>query len=176
MRLSWRSWSPPAAPSRRAPAAYGSRARSHQADRLPARIAAGRKPRLASLPHQENSMHYRFNLLLVCGILLAACSVRSAPTARSVVDLFTAAGLEASNPHRPPFADQGLFPRTFDDGLTFELPSLGKNGVDQARNGSVLVCLTKPSCDTIYEYLDTYSGLIGPYYYQSHQGTVVVFL
>jgi hypothetical protein len=99
-----------------------------------------------------------------------------APTARSVLDLFIAAGLEAANPHRPPFADQGLFPRTFSDGLTFELPSLGKNVVDQARNGSVLVCETKANCDTIYDYLDTYSGLIGPYYYQSHQGTVVVFL
>src|SRR5215212_6613933 len=121
-------------------------------------------------------MHCRLNLLLVCGILLASCAVTSAPTARSIVDRFTAAGLEAANPHRPPFADQGLFPRTFSDGLTFELPSLGKNVVDQARNGSVLVCITKPNCDTIYEYLDTYSGLIGPYYYQSHLGTVVVFL
>ena len=121
-------------------------------------------------------MHYRFNLLLVCSMLLAACGAPSAPTARSVVDRFIAAGLEAANPHRPPFADQGLFPRTFSDGLTFELPSLGKNAVDQARNGSVLVCATKENCDTIYDYLDTYSGLIGPYYYQSHLGTVVVFL
>ena len=121
-------------------------------------------------------MHQRFNLLLVCGLLLVACGAPAAPTARSVVALFIAAGLEAANPHRPPFADQGLFPHTFSDGLTFELPSLGKNGVDQARNGSVLVCITKPSCDTIYDYLDTYSGLIGPYYYQSHQGTVVLFL
>src|SRR5512133_3260116 len=119
-------------------------------------------------------MHYRFNLLLVCSVLLAACGAPSVPTARSVLDLFIAAGLEAANPHRPPFADQGLFPRTFSDGLTFELPSLGKNVVDQARNGSVLVCETKANCDTIYDYLDTYSGLIGPYYYQSHQGTVVV--
>jgi hypothetical protein len=118
----------------------------------------------------------RFKLLLLCGMLLAACGMPRAPTAQSVVDLFTAAGLEAANPHRPPFADQGLFPRTFNDGLTFELPSLGKNIVDQARNGSVLVCATKQNCDTIYDYLDTYSGLIGPYYYQSHQGTVVVFL
>jgi len=128
------------------------------------------------VPHQETPMHQRFNLLLVCGLLLVACGAPAAPTARSVVDLFIAAGLEAANPHRPPFADQGLFPHTFSDGLTFELPSLGKNGVDQARNGSVLVCITKPSCDTIYDYLDTYSGLIGPYYYQSHQGTVVLFL
>jgi hypothetical protein len=121
-------------------------------------------------------MHYRFNLLLVCSMLLAACGAPSAPTAQSIVDRFIAAGLEAANPHRPPFADQGLFPRTFSDGLTFELPSLGKNAVDQARNGSVLVCATKENCDTIYDYLNTYSGLIGPYYYQSHLGTVVVFL
>ena len=121
-------------------------------------------------------MHYRFNLLLVCSMLLAACGAPSVPTAQSIVDRFIAAGLEAANPHRPPFADQGLFPRTFSDGLTFELPSLGKNVVDQARNGSVLVCATKENCDTIYDYLNTYSGLIGPYYYQSHLGTVVVFL
>jgi hypothetical protein len=118
----------------------------------------------------------RFSLLLLCATLLAACGAPPAPTARSILDLFIAAGLEAANPHRPLFADQGLFPRTFSDGLTFELPSLGKNSVDRARNGSVLVCDTKQNCDTIYDYLDTYSGLIGPYYYQSRQGTVVVFL
>jgi len=121
-------------------------------------------------------MLQRFNLLLLCGILLAACGAPPAPTAQGVVALFIAAGLEAANPHRPPFADQGLFPHTFNDGLTFELPSLGRNIVDQARNGSVLVCETKQNCDVIYDYLHTYSGLIGPYYYQSHQGTVVVFL
>jgi hypothetical protein len=118
----------------------------------------------------------RFNLLLLCGMLLAGCGAPPAPTARSVLDLFVAAGLEATNPHRPLFADQGLFPRTFSDGLTFELPSLGKNFANRARNGSVLVCDTKAGCDTIYTYLDTYSGFVGPYYYQSHQGTVVVFL
>ena len=121
-------------------------------------------------------MAARLNLLLVCATLLAACGKPPPPTARGIVDLFIAAGLEAANPHRPLFADQGLFPRTFSDGLTFELPSLGKNGVDRARNGSVLVCNTKENCDTIYAFLDTYSGFVGPYYYQSQQGTVVVFL
>ena len=118
----------------------------------------------------------RLNLLLLCGMLIAACGAPPVPTARSVLDLFIAAGLEAANPHRPLFADQGLFPRTFSDGLTFELPSLGRNFADRARNGSVLVCDSKKNCDTIYDYLDTYSGLVGPYYYQSRQGTVVVFL
>ena len=118
----------------------------------------------------------RFNLLLLGAVLAAACGAPPAPTARSILDRFIAAGLEAANPHRPLFADQGLFPRTFRDGLTFELPSLGRNGVNRARNGSVLVCDTKENCDEIYDYLDTYSGFVGPYYYQSHQGTVVVFL
>ncbi|HJZ48150.1 MAG TPA: hypothetical protein VKE41_13320 [Roseiflexaceae bacterium] len=118
----------------------------------------------------------RLNLLLLGAVLFAACGAPPAPTARGVIDLFIAAGLEAANPHRPLFADQGLFPRTFSDGLTFDLPSLGKNIVDQPRNGSVLVCDTKENCDTIYDYLDTYSGLVGPYYYRSQQGTVVVFL
>lgn len=118
----------------------------------------------------------RINLLLLCGMLLAACGAPPAPTARSVLEMFIAAGLEAANPHQPLFANQGLFPHTFSDGLTFELPSLGKNFADRARNGSVLVCETKANCDTIYAYLDTYSGFVGPYYYQSSQGTVVVFL
>ena len=119
---------------------------------------------------------YRCSLLLLCSLLLVASAGPSVTTAYSILNQFTAAGLEAANPHRPPFADAGLFPRTFTDGLTFELPSLGKNVVDRFRNGSILVCPTKENCDTIYTYLDMYSGLIGPYYYQSHQGTVVVFL
>jgi hypothetical protein len=118
----------------------------------------------------------RLNLVLLCGMLLAGCGAPPAPTARSVLEMFIAAGLEATNPHQPLFAHQGLFPRTFSDGLTFDLPSLGKNFADRARNGSVLICDTKEKCDTIYAYLDMYSGFVGPYYYQSTQGTVVVFL
>jgi hypothetical protein len=121
-------------------------------------------------------MVYRCSLVLFCSLLLVASAASSAPTAYSILNQFTAAGLEAANPRRPPFADAGLFPRTFTDGLTFDLPSLGKNIVDRFRNGSILVCSTKEDCDIIYAYLDMYSGLIGPYYYQSHQGTVIVFL
>jgi hypothetical protein len=115
-------------------------------------------------------------LVLMCVGLLMACGSPPAPTAQSVLELFRDAGLEVANPHWPLFANQGTFPRTFTDGITFDLPSLGTNGVGQPRHGSILVCEAKQGCDTIYAYLETISGLLGPYYYQSSRGTVVVFL
>ena len=107
---------------------------------------------------------------------LAACEGGTLPTAQQIIDKYTAAGLEAENPRTPKFQDGSPFPRSFSDGLTFDLPSLGTSGTDEPKHGRVLVCDTKENGDAIYAYLDTLKKLLGPYYYQSASGTVVAAL
>jgi hypothetical protein len=109
-------------------------------------------------------------------LVLAACGGAPAVTAQQVIDRFAAANLEASNPHQPQFKEGSPFPRSFTDGISFDLPSLGATSTGEARHGAVLVCDTKKNCDAIYAYLDALKGLLGPYYYQSPSGTVVVTL
>lgn len=114
-------------------------------------------------------------IIAVCLLLLVACGA-SPPTAQSIVDQFKAAGLEVENPHTPKFADNSPFPRSFSDGLVFDMPSYGLRNNGEPRHGAVLVCASKKNCDAIYTYYDALKGLLGPYYYQSASGTVVVQL
>jgi hypothetical protein len=80
-------------------------------------------------------------------------------------------------PHHPPkFQDGSPFPRSFSDGVSFDLPSLKAADADEPPHGAVLVCDTKKNCDAIYAYLDALKGLLGPYYYQSNSGMVVASL
>lgn len=97
-------------------------------------------------------------------------------TAQQVIDRYKAAGLEVENPHPPKFEEGSPFPRSFSDGISFDLPSLKTADADEPPHGAVLICATKKNCDAIYTYLDALKGLLGPYYYQSKSGTVVASL
>lgn len=115
-------------------------------------------------------------ITITLAFLLAACGAAPAVTAQQVIDRYKAAGLEVENPHPPIFAEGSPFPRSFSDGISFDLPSLGKDAEGKSPTGAVLVCDTKKNCDAIYAYLDALKGLLGPYYYQSNSGTVVASL
>lgn len=117
----------------------------------------------------------RIHQIVIFVCLLVACGA-SPPTAQSIIDQFKAAGLEVENPHTPKFTANSPFPRSFSDGLVFDMPSYGLRANGEPRHGTVLVCDTKKNCDAIYTYFEALKGMLGPYYYQSSGGTVVVQL
>lgn len=109
-------------------------------------------------------------LLIVLALLLAACgSVPAAPpTAQSVLDGFTAAGLSVENIQTPARDASAALPQTFKERLTFTIAALGDRG------GQVLTCETKADCDTLYTYFDTLKALAGPHLFRSTDGRVIV--
>jgi hypothetical protein len=116
-----------------------------------------------------------FLVLVLCVALLVSCGAPP-QTAQSIVAQMQAAGLEVENPHTPQFKEGSPFPRSFSDGLVFDMPSYGLTNSNEPHHGSVLVCDTKKNCDAIYAYYDALKGLLGPYYWQSKSGTVVAYL
>jgi hypothetical protein len=114
--------------------------------------------------------------LLPLLLILVACGSAPTMTAAQVVDQFRAAGLEAENPHAPQFKEGSPFPRSFTDGVVFDLPTLGRDSKGVPLHGSLLMCDTKKNCDAIYAYLDAFKAILGPYYYQSDGGRAVLSL
>lgn len=117
-----------------------------------------------------------FYLSVIVLLPLTGCGGAAPSTAQQIVDQFKAAGLEVENPHQPRFEANSPFPRGFNDGLVFDLPSLGAMPNGEPRHGTVLVCESKQRCDVIYAYFDGLKGLLGPHYWQGADGTVVVYL
>ena len=103
--------------------------------------------------------------------LLAACEGSATPTAvttQRVAQVLQTAG--ATNVHDQALPRDTPMPRGFTGHKAFEIASIAPKG------GQFFICQTKPDCDAVFAYFDALKGQVGPYLYQSPNGTAVVLL
>lgn len=108
--------------------------------------------------------------LIILLVLTACGGAPGPPTAQSVVDAIEASGVGLSDVNAPEREPDSPLPNSYDEHLQFTMDEVAPKG------GSVYVCKTKQNCDALYAYFDMFRGLVGPYLFQSKDGTVVVQL
>jgi hypothetical protein len=90
------------------------------------------------------------------------------PTAQSVLDAFTKAGLAVNNPKPGTRAPNTPLPNSYKENMVFEVP-----GAEPGSGGQIFTCDTKQNCDAIYAYFDALKALAGPYLYRNPDGRVI---
>jgi len=112
---------------------------------------------------------YRILCYLSLVLILAACSAPQT-TAQSVVDQFSAAGLDIGRTGLIPGEAGDASALPYREHMQFEITEVAPGG------GKIFVCDRPANCDEIVQTIAEEAGSQWPYRYQNPEGTVVVLL
>jgi len=106
----------------------------------------------------------------LAAIALMGCGSKEPMTPDKLIAALKAGNVQVSDVKQPARDPSGPMPNSYNDRITFSLPSVAPKG------GQAFICDKKENCDALFSYFDALKALAGPYLYHSKDGLVVAQL